>query len=409
MNKAGDPNDGQLLAILQGIDPATISRADFILANAAPIAFSDTLTGNADVSFGGDLFTNNGTPISEFDFDLDGDAITVTEANGNSANVGSTLALISGAQLIVNANGTFTYDPNGQFDTLAGGVSGSDTFTYQIGDGNGGFDTATATVTITGVNEAPVAVNDAFTTNEDTALTSGNVLSANPTTADSDIDDGDTLTVTQVNGNAANVGTLITLGSGAQLTLNSNGTFDYDPNGAFDSITTNTTDTFTYQIGDGNGGFDTTTTTITLTPVNDAPVNTVPGAQTTNSITPITFTTISIGDVDAGSGSLQSVISSTFGTLTVASGSGAMVSNDGSSSVTITGTLAQINAALNGLEYDPDGTTGTTTITLATSDQGNTGSGGTQTDTDTITVTVEPPNVAPVAVDDAFPTWTKTT
>ena len=50
-----------------------------------------------------------------------------------------------------------------------------------------------STITINGVNDAPVAVDDAFTTNEDTALTSGNVLSTNPTTADSDIDDGDTV------------------------------------------------------------------------------------------------------------------------------------------------------------------------------------------------------------------------
>ena len=377
-----------------GFDMAT-ATITITPVNDPPTAVDDAFDTNQDTTLNDDLFAANPTTP---DSDPEGDPLSVTQVNGNAANVDSTIALGSGAQLTVNNDGTFSYNPNGQFDTLAGGVTTTDSFTYQIGDGSGGFDTATATVTITGVNDAPVAIDDAFTTNEDTALTSGNVLSANPTAADSDIDDGDMLTVTQVNGNAANVGTLITLGSGAQLTLNSNGTFTYDPNGAFDSITTNTTDIFSYQIGDGNGGFDSAATTITLTPVNDAPVNTVPGAQTTNSVTPITFTTISISDVDAGSGSLQSVISSTFGTLTVASGSGAVVSNDGSSSVTITGTLAQINAALNGLEYDPDGATGMTTITLATSDQGNTGSGGAQTDTDTITVNVGPPNVAP-AVD----------
>ena len=84
-------------------------------------------------------------------------------------------------------------------------------------------------------NTPPVAVDDSFTTDEDTVLSGENVLNANPTTADSD-PDGDPLTVTAVNGVGASVGVQITLASGALLTLNSNGTFSYDPNGQFDSL-----------------------------------------------------------------------------------------------------------------------------------------------------------------------------
>ena len=46
---------------------------------------------------------------------------------------------------------------------LAVGATRDTTLTYQISDGNGGTDTATITVTVSGVNDAPVATDDAFT------------------------------------------------------------------------------------------------------------------------------------------------------------------------------------------------------------------------------------------------------
>jgi len=55
-------------------------------------------------------------------------------------------------------DGVVSYDPNDQFESLAVGETGTDSFTYTVSDGNGGTDTATVTVTINGVNDAPVAV-----------------------------------------------------------------------------------------------------------------------------------------------------------------------------------------------------------------------------------------------------------
>ena len=55
-----------------------------------------------------------------------------------------------------NGDGTFTYDPNGQFESLAVGETATDSFTYTISDGNGGTDTATVTITITGLDESYV-------------------------------------------------------------------------------------------------------------------------------------------------------------------------------------------------------------------------------------------------------------
>jgi VCBS repeat-containing protein len=109
------------------------------------------------------------------------------------------------------------------------------------------------TITITGLdNVLPAAADDGFSTDQNTALTTGNVL-AN----DSDPDITDTLSLTGFD-------TTNTLGL---VTSNGDGTFDYDPNGQFEDLAAgqSATDTFTYTISDGNGGTDTATVTITIT------------------------------------------------------------------------------------------------------------------------------------------------
>ena len=57
-----------------------------------------------------------------------------------------------------------TYTPNANFN-------GADSFTYTVSDGNGGSVTKTVSITVTPVNDAPVATGDSFTTAEDTTLT----------------------------------------------------------------------------------------------------------------------------------------------------------------------------------------------------------------------------------------------
>ena len=385
-------NDGD------GNSTTTTSTISVIPVNDPPVAVNDTLTTNEDTALTGDNLLNaNGGAV---DRDPENDSLAIAQVNGSAANVGTAIALTSGAQLTVNPNGTFTYNPNGAFDATVDGGSANDSFTYTLSDGSLNSNQATVTINITGLNDAPVAVDDAFSTDEDTTLSGGNVFAANPTTADSDADTGNTFTVVEVNGVAGNVGNPVTTTGGGQLTLNSDGTFTYNPNGAFEGIVANATDTFTYRIRDNSTPTPATsnlaTGTITIAPVNDAPINTVPGAQTTVVSTPIDFTGISIADVDAGASVLESVISTTVGTLTATPGSGATVTGDNSNSVTIAGTLTQINAALNGLDFNPGGTPGSATITLTTDDQGNTGVGGAQTDTDAIAVTISPPNAIPV-------------
>ena len=178
--------------------------------------------------------------------------------------------MASGAKVTLNANGSFTYKPNGAFEGLDTGESATDSFKYKASDGTATSNEATVTITITGVNDAPVAMNDTGTTNEDT-----NLSVAAPGVLGNDTDaDVETITVARVNGVTANVGTEIMLGSGAKVTLNANGSFTYKPNGAFEYLDTGEsgTDSFTYKASDGTAESNQATVTITITGVNDAPV-----------------------------------------------------------------------------------------------------------------------------------------
>ena len=73
--------------------------------------------------------------------------------------------------------------------TLAVGATQTVVATYTMTDGQGATDTATLTITVTGVNDAPDAVNDIASATEDGAVVTGTVA-----TNDSDVDVGDTRT-----------------------------------------------------------------------------------------------------------------------------------------------------------------------------------------------------------------------
>ncbi len=150
--------------------------------------------------------------------------------------------------------------------------------------------------------------------------------------------------------------------------------------------------------GTAGGGQDTSapqTFNVNVTAVNDAPVNSVPAARETPRQMPLVFSSpngLSVADVDAGTGAVRLTLSATQGTLTLGGTAGLIfVSGDGAddAAMTFNGTLANVNAALNGLTFKPaQGYTGAASIQLTTDDQGNTGSGGARSDTDTVAVNV---------------------
>ncbi len=292
--------------------------------NDPPVAVDDARTTAEDTPL-----AIAAASLTANDTDVDGGAFTVT-AVGNPTN--GTVAL---------ASGTVTFTPTAN-------ASGAASFEYTVSDG-AATDTGLVTVTVTAVNDPPVAVDDTRTTAEDTALA---ITAASLTANDTDIDGG-ALTVTAVSG--ATNGTVTLAGSTATFTPAANFT------GAA---------TFTYTVSDG-AATDTGLVTITVTAVNDPPVA-VDDARTTAEDTPLAITAASLTandtDVDGGALTVTAVGNPTNGTVALAGGT-----------VTFTPTANASGAA--SFEY--------------------TVSDGAATDTGLVTVTVTAVNDPPVAIDDA--------
>lgn len=173
-------------------------------------------------------------PVLENDVDPDGDALTI-------AGVGQPLNGVAS----VNPDNTVTYAPQPSF-------SGTDLFPYTVTDGRGGFATATVYVEVTHRNRPPVAVDDAYTIAEDATL---DVPRPGVLANDSDPD------------SAPLYAYLVAGPSHGNLMHLTFGDFVYVPNQDFAG-----TDSFTYHVSDGSALSGIATVTITVTPVNDAPV-----------------------------------------------------------------------------------------------------------------------------------------
>jgi len=124
-------------------------------------------------------------------------------------------------------------------------------------------------------NTAPVAQNDQFATDANTAF-AGNVLADNGNGVDVD-SESNPLSVIELNTDAAAMGIVTVIASGALVQLDSDGVFTYDPNGQFKALIPgeSTTDSFAYTISDGNERTDTAIVTVTIDGVNDLPTGTV--------------------------------------------------------------------------------------------------------------------------------------
>ena len=126
--------------------------------NTPPVAQDDAFSTTENGFVTGNLLADNGNGA---DVDPDGDALGVISVAGAS---GGTVALVSGAVVTFAADGSFSYDTNGAFDALYEGEIATDSFLYEVSDGKGGVDMATATVTIAGEGAAPSQVTLDFET-----------------------------------------------------------------------------------------------------------------------------------------------------------------------------------------------------------------------------------------------------
>jgi predicted extracellular nuclease len=279
-NSGNDPtNHGANLTrsitvvVNDGVANSNVATASVTVAddNAdAPAGTSSTITAVED--------TLRLLSVADFGFsDSDGTFASVKISNVTGGNVyydadgsgpGAPAVTLMPAtftvQDLIDGKVSFKADANAY-----GSTEGTISFAVIDDDGNVAVPGSLLSVDVTPVDDAPVAQPDAVTTKEN-AVGTGNVFNNNGSGADNDID-GPALSVSAVNGSAANVGQQITLASGAKLTLNSDGTYSYDPNGQFNALTdpasgavnNSATDTFTYTLTGGN----TVTVTMTVTGV----------------------------------------------------------------------------------------------------------------------------------------------
>ncbi|MGK0341961.1 MAG: VCBS repeat-containing protein [Candidatus Azotimanducaceae bacterium] len=189
-----------------------------------------------------------------------------TDANGD-------VLIITGLTVTGNTGGitqsgtSLTIDPL-LYQSLPAGASEVVTYSYSIEDGRGGTISQTATITINGLNDAPVAIADTNTIDEDGTLvvpaTSGVLIN------DTDVDTGATRTITAVQGLTTNVGTAVTLASGSVLTLNADGSYEFAP-GQELSLGQSATDSVTFSVTDDQGATVADSLLITVTGNNDLP------------------------------------------------------------------------------------------------------------------------------------------
>lgn len=224
-----DLGSGQTL-VLQNFQSSNLSPQNFI-GNASidnpVVAQDDSFTIDEDNNLNGNVLADNGNGA---DSDPDGQALSVLAFSGTTA---------SGGSVVVNADGSFTYTPQPNFN-------GVDSFTYTVTDGSGSTDNALVTLTVNAVNDAPTLQNDSANLSEDSSVTV-NVL-------DNDSDaDQDTLQLTAVTG-----------AQNGNVTFNSDGTVTYTPNANFNGL-----ETLSYTATDGNGESSAATLTLTIAPIND--------------------------------------------------------------------------------------------------------------------------------------------
>ena len=408
-------------------------------ANDAPVADNETGAVNEDAT----LTVSDGTSdLLHGDTDADSsDTLTITTyshtsatdqdggsastGNGNSNTAGSGAVVGYYGTLTLAADGTYTYAADQSVtDALDASDTVTDVFTYTLSDGSA-TDTATLTITITGVNDDPVANVDTGAVDEDATLTvssaASGVIQDNDTDADTD-DTVSSLEITTItfngsdsavtSGSTYNSGTPTSVtGTYGTLTIGADGTYTYtaDQSAADDLDASDTaTDVFTYTVSDGTGT-DTATLTITVTGINDAPVaDNETGAVNEDATLTVTDGTSDLlyGDTDADDSASLTVTTYSHTSATNEDGGSASTGNGNSNTAgsgAVVGYYGTLTLAADGTyTYAADqdvadaldaSDTVTDVFTYTLSD-------GTATDTATLTITITGVNDNPVGVTD---------
>ncbi len=406
-------------AVTVSIPVAAVNDRPVNTAPSPQIARQNTPTIPASFAFTG------GAALSVFDVDSGPGSITVQldvstgtlSATGSnvSGSPSSSLQIIGNLSQVNAALSTLRFTPNVNF---LGAVTLTMLTSDQGNTGIGGtlFDTDTVNITVLADNIAPVlSVPGSQTFNEDTSLAfstaTGNAITI------SDADSG-TRPVTVTLNSTLGVMTISPLGGaavtgsgsasvtvlGSQASVNSTlNTLVYIP-----TLNANGTGAIQVSVNDrGNFGFGGPLITnsniaLNITAINDTPVNSAPLSVSTQEDQSIVFTSgngnqISVSDVDAATGNVTVTLTVLHGIVSVNPVGGVTIPVNFAPSVSVTGSIANVNSALAFVNYRPDaGYTGGDSLTIVTNDQGNTGTGGIRTDVDTMAISILNRNRGPV-------------
>ncbi len=287
--------------------------------NDPPLAQDDSVTTDA-----GTLVV---IPVLANDSDPDGDFLLIESFT--APQHGS----------VLNARTNLSYIPDAGFE-------GTDTFSYTTSDGNGGSSQATVTVSVAGVNEAPIARDDSAITDEGVSVTVPVLLNdADP--------DGDPLIIESI----------ASLPEHGRVEIRDD-QLVYTPNAGFDGV-----ESFTYTVSDTFGGTRTATVFVAVTPVNDAPLAQDDSSTSVVGTTAVIPVLTNDADTDGDPLTIVSVTRPTNGTVTIVGSDVRYQPDDG-----FTGT--------DSFTYtisDPSGSLDTATVTVGINPEAS-GAGGATTD-----------------------------
>ncbi|WP_312996493.1 retention module-containing protein, partial [Achromobacter animicus] len=185
-------NNGVYTVVVTATDPSGASTSQefqWDVTNPAPTAVADSGTTDEDTS----LTVNAQNGVLANDTDPDGDTLTVSQVNGNAANVGTAVTGSNGGTFTLNADGSYSFNPGSTFQNLGVGQTATSSISYTVSDGQGGTSTATLTVTVTGSNDAPTLTPE-VTLADQAANDSDAITPVDVSGQFRDVDNGDVLT-----------------------------------------------------------------------------------------------------------------------------------------------------------------------------------------------------------------------
>ena len=325
-----------------------------------------------------------------------GGTLSATDSDSSNAFVVQTGVAGSYGTFGINAAGVWSYTMSGAHDEFVGGTTYTDSVTVATADGT----QRVISVSMLGTNDAltltaMAAVVD--TVNEDTRV---EVTFAEIVAQGNEADVDGTVVAFAVK--AVSSGTLligVTADTATAWMVGTNDTINVT-NKAYwmGALNANgTLNAFTVVAKD-NGGLVSAMPAqvqVSVTAVNDAPINTLAASYTTNEDTPIRLSGLLVTDVDAAEGNITVTLSVDSGTITTSAAGSVTVTGSGTPSVVLTGTLTNINTYLATVANQPTyvpvtDASGTVVLTMTTSDLGNTGTGSILTDVDKISITINP-------------------